>query len=160
MHICVFGKKVSGIIFPGSLLLFEQVRHREQQQSLSDRLLQIGLRAGLQAFYPAVNSRLGRQHHYWNVRSLHLFLDFFAQSDTIHLRHHNVRYNQVHIFFFREFHRNLSAWSGAVFTQNGMSVEAYSKFEFSVYGGPGTDGQNMQVSPNGGVSLPFPGSNA
>ncbi|MDR2147327.1 MAG: IPT/TIG domain-containing protein [Tannerella sp.] len=48
-----------------------------------------------------------------------------------------------------------NAWSGAVFTNNGVSVESYSKFEFSVYGGPGTDGQNIQVSLNGGVSLPF-----
>lgn len=46
-------------------------------------------------------------------------------------------------------------WSGAVFTNNGVSVSSYSTFEFSVYGGPGTDGQEIQISINGGSSVPF-----
>lgn len=46
-------------------------------------------------------------------------------------------------------------WSGAVFTNGGVSVSSYSTFEFSVYGAPGTDGQQIQISVNGGANVPF-----
>jgi hypothetical protein len=49
-------------------------------------------------------------------------------------------------------------YSGAVFTNNGVSITSYSTFQFSVYGGPGTNGEQIQVDFNTPAS-PAPADN-
>jgi hypothetical protein len=47
-------------------------------------------------------------------------------------------------------------WSGAVFMTSGVTVpSSCTKFELSVFGGPGTDGIKLQVNLNGGAQAVF-----
>jgi hypothetical protein len=47
-------------------------------------------------------------------------------------------------------------WSGAFYQNGNISLSSYTTFQFSVYGGPGTDGEQIQFDFNGGSdNVPF-----